>query len=161
MGKFFVLGLPRSRTYWMSVFLNCQHEAKHYYPNYQEFMLNDSPGDSTTCYPWIKEHITDHRVVVINRDINECFESSKELFPSATIDVLEYIQDELDSIENCLRIKYEDISDRLEEIWDFCYKQEMPFDKKWADSIKKIEIENRSLIEVTKRQLEEMHAKHA
>ncbi len=156
MRKFFVLGLPRSRTYWMSVFLGCTHEGYNYYPNYKVFMDSNGRGDSTTCYPWIKEYVADSPIVVIDRDIKECFESSLEIFPHVQMDNLEYMKKELDSINNCLRVKYDDVSDRLEEIWNYC--REDDFDKNRADLMKDKKMENHSLIRSTQIELEKIHA---
>lgn len=153
MFKFFVLGLPRSRTYWLSAFLRCNHEASHFYSNYTSFMLSDHVGDSTTCYPWIKKYIAGFPMVVIERDIADCFKSSKKIFPLAEIEILEFIQTELDSIGPCLRVKYDDINNNLEEIWDYCYKGKKPFDKKRAELLRGIRLENKPLIEETKREM--------
>ena len=144
MDKFFILGLPRSRTFWLSEFLGCMHEGLHYYNDYSEFMGSEYTGDSTTCYPWIKDHIKNHKKVVIDRDINDAWESSVKLFPNIEYEALLEMQEELDEIDDCLRVKYEDINDNLKEIWQYCIGD--GFDISRADKLKAVHLENYPLI---------------
>jgi len=159
MRKFFVVGLPRSRTYWMSIYLYCTHEAFHYNENYKTFMDSKSFGDSTTCYPWIKNYITDNPIVVIERDLDECFQSSIKLFPDIKIKTLEHMQSELEGIDVCLRIKYEDINERLQEIWEYCH--ESPFNSVRAEKLKDNHMENYPLIEATQQEIKKLYAANA
>jgi len=145
MSKFFILGLPRSRTYWLSEFLGCMHEGYHYYPNYSEFMNSNYIGDSTTCYPWIKDYIKNYKKVVIERDIEEVFDSSVRLFPHVDIETLYDMKIELDEIEDCLRIDYQDINKKLPEIWEYCIGTE--YDKNRAQKLMSVKLENYPLIQ--------------
>lgn len=135
---FFVLGMPRSRTYWLSQFLGCTHEGLWYYPNYKEF-LDTGQSDSTTCYPWIKDYIKDYKKVVIHRDEEDVKKSLKGLF-GIDFDCSSY---DLDNIEG-LHIQYDDINNRLEQIWDYCRDDEFP--TKRAEIMKDQVLNNEFLI---------------
>ena len=151
MRKFFVLGLPRSRTYWLSVFLGCAHEGYSYYSDYSDFMKSKYTGDSTTCYPWIKDYTNGCRKIVIERDVKEAFKASEAIFDNISINTLIDIQYELNQVKDCLRINYDDISSNLEEIWKYCY--DLPFDKERADKLNDIQLENTHLVSLTKSEL--------
>jgi len=145
---FFILSLPRSRTAWLSSFLTddtgiCSHEGIAYsdYPEGLE-------GDSTTAYPWIKEHIKkDDPIIIIHRDLDECL-LSLEKAVDKKIDrrVLTFLEDEMDTIKNALHIRYEDINERLEDIWYYCGKSKL-FDEERANKMIKMNIQNYEMID--------------
>ena len=145
--KFFILGLPRSRTYWLSEFLECLHEGFYYYPNYREFMESDNMGDSTTCYHMIKDFIKDEKKVIIHRDVKEVEESIIQLFGNIDTSFLIDMEKELKEAEG-LHVNFEDINSRIEEIWDFC--REDIFPKERFDRMENIILENNSIIKEVK-----------
>lgn len=149
--NFFVFGLPRSRTAWISVFLTddqvCLHEGV-IYPDYEELLLNPNiDGDSTTCYPMVKKYLTDEKVLIIERDIKECLKSSQK-FCNADTGRLEVLKDELDKAPG-LRINYNDIDNRLEEIWGYC--KGTYFNPLRAETMKRLNIQNIELMQKVSR----------
>ncbi len=126
--KFFIIGLPRSRTYWLSQFFGCLHEGVYHYPDYRDFLKSDHTGDSTTCYLQIKDLIKDERKVIIHRDIKDVGDSLVELFGKFDCSFLKDIEKELLE-EDGLHVQFDDISSRLEEIWDYCRSDEFPKEK--------------------------------
>lgn len=151
MSKFFIVALPRSRTYWLANFLGCVHEGFYYYPQYEDFMKSDHDGDSTTCHMHIKDFIKDEkRKVIIHRDIDEVRESLRELFGDSDFDFLLTAQEELVK-EDGLHVGYNQIDDRIEEIWSHCRDEQFPTAKylKTKDEI----MNNDFIIEETRRVL--------
>jgi len=126
VSKFFVLALPRSRTYWLANFLGCVHEGLYYYPDYADFMKSDHEGDSTTAHLLIKEFIKgEEKKVIIHRDIDEVRRSLRGLFGNSNIDFLIAAQEELVK-EDGLHVGYNQIDDRIEEIWQQCRDSQFP-----------------------------------
>ena len=145
--KFLILGMPRSRTYWLSLFLGCVHEGVYYYPDYADFLRSDHIGDSTTCYLQIKEHIKGCKKVIIHRDIKEVEASLIDLFGENDYGFLMDIEEGLKGEEG-LHIAFNDISKRLREIWNYC--KETPFDSGRADEMDGQILENYKLINEVK-----------
>ncbi len=144
---FYILALPRSRTCWLSHFLTdesgeCAHEGIAYsdYPKGWE-------GDSTTAYPWIKNFIKkDDPIIVIHRDIDKClFSLEKAVGKKINRNLLEYLEEELNTIKNAIHIEYEDINKRLEDIWYYCGKKNY-FDVDRAEKMINKNIQNHDMI---------------
>jgi hypothetical protein len=143
--KFFVFGLPRSRTYWLSQFLQCTHDGLYFYPDYQRFLDGPSRGDCSTMYPWTKDLIPENsRKVVIERDVEECHRSFEKALWPVDIDLLYETKEELDKIEG-LRIPFNEINDRLEEIWNYCRIGK--FNNKRAEEMKSLHLEDNTQIQ--------------
>lgn len=128
MKKFFVVALPRSRTYWLADFLGCVHEGLYYYPDYADFMKSEHVGDSTTAYLQIKDFIKDENKVIIHRDIDDVRESLHELFGNVDTDFLYEAREWLKKEEG-LHVNFDDIDDRIEEIWSHCRDGQFPMAK--------------------------------
>lgn len=129
MKKFFIVALPRSRTYWLSVFLDCVHEGLYYYPNYADFLKSGNRGDSTTTHLLIKDFLkNEEKKVIIHRDIDEVRRSLYGLFGNINLDYLSEAQEEL-AKEDGLHIGYNQIDDRIEEIWHYCRGDQFPATK--------------------------------
>ena len=92
-GKFFVTGLPRSRTAWMSAFLSTGETLCYHEPSYQIAKIEELPRlyDSTFYrhigvsesglgfhIEWILENIK-CRTLIIERDIGDVEESMREM----------------------------------------------------------------------------------
>ena len=137
---FFILGMPRSRTFWLSQFLGCVHEGLWYYPNYEDFLKTKHIGDSTTCYPAIKDYIKDQKKVIIHRDPEEVQASIRKLFNvEIDLSIFDTLKD-----EQGLHVQYRDINDRLREIWE--YTRTSPFPTKRAELMKDQILNNTYLI---------------
>jgi hypothetical protein len=117
MNKFFILGLPRSRTAWLAEYFNCVHEGLFYYPDYQDFMYSNHKGDSTTVYHLIKDHIQDHKKVFIHRPLNQVAASLYKAFGWCP-DELDWWDAELKAGDG-LHIHFDDINDSLEGICQY------------------------------------------
>lgn len=150
MSKFFVLGLPRSRTYWLANFLGCLHEGLYYYPDYNDFMKSDHVGDSTTAYPLIKDFISDRKKVIIHRDNNDVLASCRNLFGDVD---LSFIVDEDKALRDAegLHIDFNDIDNRIEEIWSYCREGKFPSMKYFM--MKDVILNNDFIIEETRKVL--------
>jgi len=146
--KFWVVGLPRSRTYWLAEFLGCLHEGLFHYPNYNDFMDSDQVGDSTTAYLQIRDFIINERKVVIHRDMEEVKTSLFDLFGYIDMPFLQE-QEELLGVEDGLHVKFEDIDERIVEIWHYCHP-DIVFPSEKYDDMKDIKLENLLLIEESK-----------
>lgn len=125
MNKFIILGLPRSRTYWLSKFLGCIHEGIYYYPDYGDFIKSTEIGDSTTAYPLVKKFIGECKKVIIHRDLNEVKQSLGRLFGERDWDNLNQWTADLRREEG-LHINFNDINDNLEMIWRYCKNEPLP-----------------------------------
>ena len=81
--KFFVLALPRSRTYWLSKFLSTEsceveHDGSMNYRSIEEMIDNMPDGNCDTALALHWEKLQG-KVVVIDRDLEECIMSCKKL----------------------------------------------------------------------------------
>lgn len=152
MSKFFVLGLPRSRTYWLAEFLGCEHEALYYYPDYAEFVESDHVGDSTTCYLQIKDFIKGEKKVVIHRNIDDVKESLHELFGDVDTAFLYEAQEGLKNERGALHVNFDDVDSRIEEIWHYCIDADFPTARylRMKDQV----MNNEFMIEVTRQCLQ-------
>ena len=148
---FYILGLPRSRTAWLSSFLSdkdglCIHEGSYHYPDYSDILeSNKIVGDSTTALPLIKRYINpEDQVIVIERKMKDVSKSLISLFGRPFREEIELLKSELDTIENAIRIPYEEINLSLEEIWSV---KGTPFNSDRAESFMNKHIEN-NLLEI-------------
>ncbi len=137
--KFFILGLPRSRTAWFAYYFNCIHEGLYYYPNYSDFMKSDNKGDSSTTYPLISDFIEDSPKVFIHRNIDDVKESLIKLFGFSPKELGQW-DNEMRSADG-LHIDYNSINDSLEKICEYIGS---PFSK-GKDYMKNIHIEDNFL----------------
>jgi len=138
--NFFVCGLPRSRTAWFSTFLTykdkfCYHEGIDGCETIEDYKakLGTDKGDSDTCLMLLDMNtlFPDAPKVIIERDVQECIESaSKMLSVYINPEYFYFGRDRLDKIDG-LRISYDDINDRLEEIWNYLIP-DIEFDSKRA-----------------------------
>ena len=140
---FFVLALPRSRTFWLSRFLDCLHEGSYHYPNYHEFLKSDNAGDSTTCYLQVKDFIRGEKKVIIHRPVDDVEQSLIKLFGKADYGFLKDAEKGLRE-ETGLHIQFEDIGSRLDEIWSYCKSE--PYPKEMAAKMDGVIMENDFLI---------------
>ena len=138
--KFFILGLPRSRTAWLSAYFGCLHEALRYFPNYDDFLDTSYRGDSTTVYHEICHFIDDYPKVFIHRPVMEVYDSIINLFGQVPDDLLKW-DEELHAGDG-LHVEYQDINKRLPEICEFIG---LPYNKN-RDYLMNKNIQNQKLI---------------
>lgn len=153
--KFFILGMPRSRTYWMSVFFGGVHEGAFYFTDYRDFLKSDIPCDCTTAYMMIRDHLAGQKKVIIHRDIADVRESVLNVLGDIDTSFLEELQDALRR-EDGLHVDFDDIDNRIEEIWAYCKKE--PFPRKRYLALKDEIMDNDFMIMKTKELLQRIDA---
>lgn len=129
-----ILGWPRSRTAWLANFLTwdnsfCFHEGVGDFKNkrmlsvmqyrklFSKFLQHfKHVGDSNTYSLMHQKFVLpEAKVVIIERSAEEVEKAVAKLGIAVKIpEVIEYPYNE------CLRIQYDDIDERLGEIWEFC-----------------------------------------
>ena len=159
MNKFFITGLPRSRTAWLASFFTgnnsfCYHELLRVSNGFEDGikkLLNRKElyvGNSDSSLPiWIDkiEHVLcDSPIVVIERDINEVASSLTNLFGQDFRRALDKTLEGIEIIKNkynYISVDYKTLSEEscLETIWDFCTPN-LLFDKDKFDMLKTINI---------------------
>ena len=115
-----VIGYPRSRTYWFSRLLtdgdyHCFHDywAYHYPVPMDKIYLNAS------CFPMSTGE--EQKYVIIERDKEESKEAFKRFaqIPVPDIDLVYDALEESLAAKQGLRIRYNEIDSRIEEILDY------------------------------------------
>ena len=149
--KFWIVGLPRSRTFWLAEFLGCMHEGLYYFPDYDDFLKSDQAGDSTTAYTQIRDFIKNERKIVVHRDIEDVKTSLLAIFGELDFNFLTEAQALMD-IETGLHVRFEDIDDRIVEIWHYCWPYRV-FPAEKYGQMKDKQLENHILIHETKAML--------
>ena len=128
---FFITGYPRSRTAWFAGFFTtgpvfCHHEIKLIEPGSR---IEGFSGPNFALTP------QQGKMVIIERDEQEVRESLRKLTKEADAIIDRFDLKKLDG----LRVKFEDINDRLQEIWEYCV--DIPFDVQRAELFKNLKIE--------------------
>ena len=147
MSNFFVIGLPRSRTAWLSNFLTyddnfCYHEGIDGCSTTEEYKdkLGENKGDSSTglmLFDMNKE-FPDSPKVIIEGSVDKAIEFTKEVYDVYEPEYFYELKDKLDSIKG-LRIKFEDINNSLEQIWEHLIGT--PYDKDRGSLLKDMNIQ--------------------
>ncbi len=137
--KFCITGLPRSRTKWFSEYFTacgypCAHEGINGCASLDEYdnkMKNyDGNSDSGLAfYPF------DGKTVIIDRDYDQVLRSLYPYFGDVNLILLKQKINELKG----LRIKFEDINNRLKEIHEYCVGS--TYNKEIAYRYKKMNIQ--------------------
>lgn len=144
--SFFVIGLPRSRTAWLANFLTyddhfCSHEGINGCRSIEEFTTKlGSDGDSGTSMMVFDMNtlFPDAPIVIIERNVKHAIEYAQKEFGFYEPDIFYRAKEKLDKIDG-LRIQYDDIDNRLPEIWDHLIGK--GFDKRRADMLVKFNIQ--------------------
>ena len=151
--NFMILGLPRSRTCWLSNFMTttavyCHHELVGYCSSKEEYrdkmdLDYEYVGDSDTA-GLLLHNDYDCPKVIIHRDINDVHTSlvklfgyNKEFLPS-----LYKWQGMLKQVDG-LHIDFNEIDNNLEQIWKHCV--DLPYDKLRAEKLMNTKIEAKHL----------------
>ncbi len=144
MSNFFILGLPRSRTTWLSAYLLtdrvfCAHDvfsSEDLYP--EEFWGLSSyeytgsvDTDSVLATPYLRN--VEAPLVIIDRCHREVYESLSRI-PNIDKDKLKYhLTNQMDALEEAksfanLVVPYDKLDDMMEELSYVCTPN-VPFDK--------------------------------
>jgi len=149
--RFFIAALPRSRTAWLSQLfstgeVSCLHDGLNTYPNRVRLSQAMSGGkafygnaDTGLMYTKFQEWF-DAPTVIIRRDPREVIDSLFRVFgehPGLVPLVLD-MDEQLDRVEG-LVIPFEEINDRLPEIWSHCVDTD--YDSLRGENMKKMKIE--------------------
>jgi len=125
--NYFVIGLPRSRTAWLSVFLSqsgnyCHHEGLNGCRNIEAYKKKiGTNGDSSTglmlfdihtLYPDAPIVIIEKNDIELQSSINWC----RRICGSESIDHIKRLNRLLSKVKG-LRIQQSEINQRLPEIW--------------------------------------------
>ena len=139
--SFFVVGLPRSRTAWFSVFLShdgryCHHEGLNGCKSVQEYRDKiGGDGDSSTGLMLFDS--LNAPTVIIERDLAPVRDYCKRVFGSGG-DELDFLKARLDGLEG-LRVPFGQIDDRLGEIWEYLIGT--PYDDKRGKKLASLNIQ--------------------
>lgn len=151
---FFITGYPRSMTAWLSVALDCAHERDGKSMN--DFMreleskkqIGDSNSAASMFYDDIKKKYPDSKWVVIDRCKDECLDSFCRVsrLPLKECGVFfDYLEQCISRIYPCLRVKFSDISLRIQDIWEWC-RPEMEFPREKIHRLQMLNIQQKASI---------------
>lgn len=147
MNNFFILGLPRSRTAWLSAFMNyggafCYHEGINGCSSVEEYRtkLGSDRGDSLTgaTLIGIQELFPYAPKVIIDSDPKKAIDFAVEVYNFYNPEFFHNMKRQLDSIPG-LHIDVNDIDDRLPEIWQ--HLQRTKYDEERGELIKKLNVQ--------------------
>lgn len=136
--KFFVLAMPRSRTYWLSKFLttdSCkvEHDGCCNYSSVEDMQKRMPDGNCDTALALLWRQL-EGKVVLIDRDYDECLLELKKMGfdDSTTLRKIKWSLDEAKKVHPV--IKFEDLGKEEVCKWLFEYLTEEPFDKeRWSN----------------------------
>jgi len=140
--SYFIAGLPRSRTAWLSVFMSqsgmyCHHDGFNGCKSMFEYGRKiKGCGDSSTGLTLIdlNKVFPDSKVVVIEKtelELGQCIEWCNLAYGGDSRDQILKMNDKLLKIKG-LRIKQSDIDSRLQDIWGHLVPT------KWHDKYKRL-----------------------
>jgi hypothetical protein len=146
VSNFFVLGLPRSRTAWLANFLTydnhfCFHEAMNGCRSIDEYKEKLAyNGDSNTGMMLFNMNalFPDSPKVIIERDPKYAIDYCYKTYGSYDPQLIYVLKEGLDKIDG-LRIRYDDIDNRLQEIWEYLIGD--GYNKQRANLLKKLNIQ--------------------
>ena len=125
--RFLVTGLPRSRTAWLANFLRCPHEPLTYCASLTDLASLVGTGgacDTTAILLWrrIRARWPAVRVVAVRRNPKEVRASLRAIgLPASYLGGALQALAELAAEPDTLVVEYNDINDRLPEIWQHCW----------------------------------------
>jgi len=121
-----ILGLPRSRTAWLSVFMSqsntyFHHEAINGCNSINEYRQKVfGCGDSTTAFQLIKGELSGDKIVIIRKskkELQRCIDWTNSEFCGDNEQFILDMNFELSLIDGLI-INQSDIDNRLKEIWE-------------------------------------------
>lgn len=130
---FLILGLPGSRTAWLSNFLTtdesvCFHEGWYqsgFDLNRLKWLLKQSGGKyvgvADTALALFKpvDEFPGAKILIIDQDVEKSIEWSNKVWGIDCTHNVQKLKGILDEIQG-KRVKFEEIDDKLEEIWEYC-----------------------------------------
>ncbi len=148
MSNFVILGLPRSRTAWLSNFMNysginCVHEGLNGIESLEEYgkLFNGNFGDCNTglaLFDFRKYLPDDLKIVIIDTDIDKSVEFAKIEFNSDQTENMIKLYNNLTNLDG-LHIKLSELNSKLRELWE--YITDKPFDSDRAKRLVKLNIQ--------------------
>ena len=158
----FIVGLPRSRTAWLSVFMSqsktyFHHEAINGCYSIREYKDKiTNCGDSTTAINECSEEMVNSKVVIIKKDkkeISELISWCDKEYAINSKNMIEEMDLSLEKIKGLI-IKQSDIDSRLKDIWEYLVNDE--WHDKYADMTKfNIQVKDTSIDEIAAKALYE------
>lgn len=152
---FFIVALPRSRTAWLANFFTsgdvfCYHEALngcHSADDFKEKMSlsRTHVGNADCGLPFVpfQKWYPEANTVIIERPVSDVLTSLCKLFPGTDVSAVVYAAKErMDTLQG-LRVPFDEIDERLEEIWDYCVGD--GFDQHRSEMLKQMRIETKNL----------------
>jgi hypothetical protein len=148
--KFLVLGLPRSRTGWLSVFLStdstlCLHEGIEGCSSMEEYKSKTlEKADSNTGLMLfdIRRHFPDTKIIIIDGTVEDSVKYGLDTYGLDVTSAMIEGKKRLDALDG-LHIKFEDINERLQDMWEYVY--DTPYDKTRSDELVKLDIQMRDV----------------
>lgn len=153
MSNFFITGLPRSRTAWLANFFStgdvfCWHEAMADIKSKAQYWERLSTERYThvgnaDCTLYLGGMLPKCPLVIIERDLGEVNKALTDLGFPGCLTMLEESKAILDKMDG-LRIPFDEINDRLEEIHRHCV--DTPFDALRASRLTQQRVELMEII---------------
>lgn len=127
-GQYFVFGLPRSRTAWLSVFLSqsgvhCHHEAVNGCYTKNEYMAKvQGCGDSTTAFVHCPEsQYKDKPILIIEKskaELHKCIEWCSRVFGREAKDAIIGQHEKLMALEG-MKVAQSQINKKMPAIFEY------------------------------------------
>jgi hypothetical protein len=151
--NFFITGLPRSRTAWLSAFMSsgdvfCHHELIKENQDVVSYANAMAKGyrvvGNADCGGMVFPDILalHDAIVIIERDPEEVIESLNKVFPEKTKETPEIVyelQKRLDMV-NGLRIPYNEVNSSIKKIWEHCTGSLTGFDENRFNLMRELRI---------------------
>lgn len=149
MNNFYITGLPRSRTKWFSAFfmsddIYCHHEGLNGCGSVDDFEERMSlpfsyVGNSDSSLALYPEKLNGP-IVIIERDPKDVLHSLEKMFgvSQQLTNSVDEVYERLKEMDG-LRVNFDHINRRLEEIWNYCI--DLPYPKKKAEIYTSINIQ--------------------
>lgn len=151
MTPFIVYALPRSRTYWLSLFLtygpwHCYHDLAldvNSVAHFSHCLDGGGAGavETGSVLGWraIHERLPDIRIAVVRRPISEVFRSllAKGIEPvPGDLEHKDALLDDVSSVPNVLSLSFEDLNGEAgcSSLFEHCLQ--IPFDRLWWESLR-------------------------
>jgi hypothetical protein len=125
MSAFCVLGTPRSRTTWLSRFLDCEHEPSRRWLDVEDIGAYFAAGgqcvDSGLTLHWRAVLASDARVIAVERPFDEVLKSTQNLGITQVEWMLRRIYDAVEGLRAHVPvIPYGELNENLHNIYQFC-----------------------------------------
>lgn len=152
--RFFITGLPRSRTAWMAAWMSscgihCHHEALSRSATKEDYLaamsLNGYPAvGNSDCAIALAPELIDGRLVIIERDPGDVIASLVRIYGDENKEKIAIavgdLSDAIDHLDG-LRIAFHELDDRLSDIWEYCIGY--GFDPRRAEQFMRLNIQTR------------------